>query len=573
MRFTLLLGLYAGLIATSIQAQPTQPPRIVVGIVVDQMRYDYLYRYQHEFGPDGFNRLLREGLSCEQTWYDYVPTYTAPGHATVYTGTDPAHHGIVSNEWFSYDKKTRAALGLDERDLYAPAKSGSFYVTRDYRYKGVGTLDTSVGAHSPRVLLSSTITDELRMAHNYRSKVVGVCIKDRGSILPAGHFPNACYWVDPVQGHFVSSSYYFPKTDSLPKWVRNFNEQDRAARYLNQKWDRLPNKPYSEHFDGWAGVYDRGNYEKAFLGSFFPHSLPALKNKAGKGVIRFTPWGNTLTLDFALEAIENMELGTDTDTDFLCLSFSSTDFVGHQFGVHSIETEDTYLRLDLELARLLKYLDEHFGKDNVVVFLTADHGGAESPPHLRAEGGLAGIFDDTKTTEQLNETLQKQFPHLGVKKPVLAVGNQQVWLDRLMLQAKGIDIDSVATATAAWLSWQFGVAGAWSTNELKELPADLPYVVEMRRGIHPRRSGDVVFLLDPAWFDDKTYELGGTTHGSPYAYDAHVPLLWYGGGIAPGQHYGRVSVRDIAPTLAALLRIQEPNAATGSVIEPVLKRR
>jgi predicted AlkP superfamily pyrophosphatase or phosphodiesterase len=567
---TLLIGLFLGLISTSIQAQKT--PRLVVGIVVDQMRYDYLYRYSHEYGPDGFNKLLRGGMSCEQTWYDYVPTYTAPGHACIYTGTDPAHNGIVSNDWYAYSAEDRRRLGRTELDWFAPKKSGIQYVTRDFRYQGVGTTDSIVGMHSPRVLLSSTVTDELKLAHNNRSKVVGVCLKDRGSILPAGHFPDACFWFDDLSGDFITSAYYTDQKE-LPEWVRAFNDRDLVGKYLDQKWDRLPNKPYSEHFEGWAGNFDQGAYKKTWLGSFFPHYMPALKNKGGNGLIRFTPWGNTLTLDFALAAIEQLQLGTDADADFLCLSFSATDYVGHQFGVHSIETEDTYLRLDQDLARLITYLETKFGKDEVLIFLTADHGGAETIPHLRQEGGIAGLFDEAKIAGQLDTFLWREYPKLHNQSVVLASINQQVWFDQPAIRQKGISVDSLMQTAARWLARKPGVAGAWTVEELLRLPADLPYVVEMRRGIHPRRSGDVVFLLDPAWIDDVTYIKGGTTHGSPYAYDAHVPLLWYGSGIQPGRYYGKVSVRDIAPTTSAILRIQEPNACTGAVIEAVMSGR
>jgi predicted AlkP superfamily pyrophosphatase or phosphodiesterase len=534
-------------------------PKLVVGIVVDQMRYDYLYRYAAQYGPDGFRRLLREGLSCEQNNYDFVPTYTGPGHACVYTGTGPSLNGVIANEWFEagwFMPRDGNPRGVEHR-----------YVTADTTVRTVGSPNKS-GWHSPRVLLSSTITDELRLATNFRSRVVGISLKDRGSILPAGHLPSACYWFDDQTGNFVTSTFY---ATTLPSWVQVFNEKKLAETYLNRKWDRDSTWRYSEAFADWASKnYDKGRYSTVLAGSKFPHDLAALRRKMGLGVLRFTPWGNTMTLDFALETIEQMQLGADEDTDFLCLSFSSPDYCAHQFGVHSVETEDMYLRLDRDIARLLRYLDQKFGKDNVLVFLTADHGGAETPTHLAQRGIPAGVFPEDSLYAPLTQALRQRWPQL--RDTIIRDGcNQQIWLHRAKIEAAGVDFDAVASAAADWLRGQAGVYGAWPTSELMSLPADLPYVVEMRRGIHPKRSGHVVFMLEPAWHPDAIFSTGGTTHGSPYPYDTHVPLIWYGFGIRPGAVQARTSVRDIAPTLAALLHIMEPNASTGRAIEGVVR--
>lgn len=536
----LLLFLSIGL---SAQNRPT-PPKLVVGIVVDQMRYDYLYRYAAQYGNGGFKRLLGEGFSCENTHYNYVPTLTAPGHAAIYTGTTPAVNGIIANEW------------------YDPELGEHRYVTSDKRYKTVGA-SGKVGQHSPSVLLSSTVTDELKLSNNFRSKVVGVCLKDRGSILPAGHIPNASYWFDDATGNWITSDYY-PDSLALPTWVQAFNAQKLPDQYMSKPW--IPLKASQQSFKGWS----RFKSEKyGSIDADFPHNLPALK-KDGYGALRFTPFGNTLTLDFALEAIDKMQLGQDAYPDFLCLSFSSTDYCGHQFGIHAEETEDVYIRLDLELERLLTTLDQKFGKDNVLVFLTADHGGGETPAHLNTLRIPAGVLDESKVEKMLEQALTADLGTTGDF--IKEVSNQQVWVNWRAVDDLEVDPIRLADVVGDALRHLPGVYEVFSREELTMLPPDFPFASELRRGIHPRRSGDMVFVLDPAWHpDDELFKVGGATHGSSYAYDTHVPLLWYGWRVPVGETFAPVSITDIAPTLSAMLRIMEPNGTTGKVIEALLK--
>lgn len=529
--------------------QTSLQPRLIVGITVDQMRYDYLYKYYERYGSGGFRRLLGKGFSCENTHYDYAPTYTGPGHASIYTGTTPSVHGIIGNDW--YDRATKQ----------------NRYVTSDESVKGVGT-ERSTGQHSPAVLLSSTITDELRLSNAMQSKVVGVCIKDRGGILPAGHIPNACFWFDDATGNWISSSYY-PDSTELPKWVTKFNNKKLALKYISEPWNTLePESTYTASFPDWD------KYEKRFSGDTtgaFPHVLPALVTKGGPGMVRSTPFGNTLTTDFALTVIDEMELGKDAYPDFLCLSYSSTDYVGHQFGVHSKEVEDTYLRLDRELSRLLDFLDEKFGHENVLVFLTADHGAGETVAHLKDIRIPTGILDENKLLTGLNTHLQEVF---GVRLPyVEAVINQQVYVNEQVLPLAKLEAEAVRKAIAAYLKKQAGVYGALTREELFLVAPEYPFISLLRKGFHQRRSGDVLYILDPAWLPEPYFAQGGTTHGSPYAYDTHVPLVWFGWKIPHGETFAPVYISDIAPTLAALLRIMEPNGATGKPIAPLLEKR
>jgi predicted AlkP superfamily pyrophosphatase or phosphodiesterase len=537
-------------VSTSQQSHLTQPsqPTLIIGIVVDQMRYDYLYRYQKNYSKNGLNRLLNEGFSCENTNFNFVPTYTGPGHAAIYTGTTPAVNGIVGNDWYDRSWGTRR------------------YVTADDKVKTVGS-DSKAGQHSPRVLLSSTITDELRLSNNFESKVVGVCLKDRGSILPAGHIPNACYWFDDETGNWITSTYY---SDSLglPKWVNAFNNAKYPDKYLSQDWKTLhPEKDYTESFKDWE------IYEKRLKGNEtgkFPYNLPAMKEGNNYGVIRNTPFGNSLTLDFALEAIDKMKLGEDAAPDFLALSFSSTDYCAHHFGIHALETQDTYLRLDADIERLFTHLDKKFGQGKVLIFLTADHGGAETPEHLKAIRIPAGVFEESKMDLLLNKAIETATNTRGGY--IFEVINQQVYYNNFALQAAKISLETANDIVIETLQSLEGVNGAFSRKDLLALPADYPFASLIRLGYHPRRSGDVFYLLDPAWIPDDIYfKKTGTTHGSSYPYDTHVPLLWHGWGIKPGKSNAPVSITDIAPTLSALLHIMEPNGATGKVILDVMK--
>ena len=548
--FCIALSCFAASTTAFSQTAPTPPrPKLIVGIIVDQMRYDYLYRYQAGYGAGGFKRLLGEGFSCEQTHFNYTPTYTGPGHAAIYTGTTPSVNGVISNDWWDPEwKKNR-------------------YVTADTRYRTVGGTIGKVGQHSPSVMLSTTITDELRLSNNFRSKVVGVCLKDRGSILPAGHIPNAAFWFDDDTGNWITSTYY-PDSMALPQWVQQYNARRVPDSYVSKTWEKIEAGEYRESFADWR------QYKDATYGSIsgdFPHDLAALKKTGNYGVLRFTPFGNSLTLDFAIETIEKMQLGADEDPDFLCLSFSSTDYCSHQFGIHSEETEDTYRRLDRDIERFLTYLDKKVGKNNVLVFLTADHGGAETPAHLRDLRIPAGVFEESKCEPALEQAIASALGATGDF--VRAVNNQQIWLNWEAIADFDLDPLDVTAAIGEYMRKLPGVYDIWTREELMLLPADFPFAADIRRGIHPRRSGDLIFQLDPAWHSDDTlFKKGGTTHGSSYAYDTHVPLLWYGWKVPQGESVTPVNITDIAPTLAAMLRIMEPNGTTGKVIQEVMKK-
>src|ERR1019366_6826882 len=361
-------------------------PKLIVGIIIDQMRYDYIFRYWNKFGNDGFKHLVNEGFFCKNTQFNYMPTYTGPGHAAIYTGTTPSVNGIIANEW--YDKET----GKDK------------YCVLDNTVTGVGTTN-SEGNRSPANMLTTTISDELRISSNMKSKVIGIALKDRSAILPAGHTANAAYWYDGSNGGFISSTYYM---NELPLWVNDFNKKESAKKYLSEPWNTLlPIDQYTE------SLPDDNKYETLANGEskpVFPHNLPELMAKnGGLNLIRNTPFGNSLTKDFAIETIVNENLGKSNTTDFLAISFSSPDYIGHTYGPNSVEQEDDYLRLDNDLAELLKFIENYVGKNNALIFLTADHAAPEVPAYLNDLKIPSGYVNEKIMIDSLKKYLIKNY--------------------------------------------------------------------------------------------------------------------------------------------------------------------
>lgn len=519
--------------------QQQAPPKLVVGIVVDQMRPDYIYRYWDKFGENGFKRLVNEGFVCKNTNYNYVPTYTAPGHASIYTGTTPAVNGIAGNNWYSRDS------------------SRIVYCTEDLSVQTIGST-SKAGLMSPRNLLSTTITDELRIFSNKQSKVIGISLKDRGSILPAGHLANAAYWFDSFNGHWITSSYYM---QALPKWVNDFNKQGLASKYLSQPWKPLlPLSQYTE------SLPDDNPYEGLFKGEskpVFPHNLPQIYKQEGFEAIRSTPSGNTITKDFALAAIQAEQLGKGKHTDFLAVSFSSSDYIGHRYGPGSVEVEDMYLRLDQDIAQLLDFVEKSIGKENALVFLTSDHGAAEVPAYLMDNKVPSGYLDGNKTSDLLAQFIHKNFGD----SLFVSFYNQQVYLNREIMERKKINPVAVQEQIARFSLSLEGVASAVTTASLYYNGFTDPFRSLVQNGNHATRSGDVFITLRPGWYASEFRT--GTTHGSTYSYDTRVPLIWYGWKIPKGSSAEAVHVSDIAPTLAIFLNTPFPNGCTGKPIVPL----
>lgn len=518
--------------------------KLVVGIVVDQMRYDYLTRFKHRYGEGGFKRMQNEGFEFKNNHYSYLPTYTGPGHASIYTGTYPAMHGIIANNW--YDKILKQSV----------------YCAGDETVKPVGT-QNKAGKMSPHRMKTTSITDELKLHTQQRSKVISISIKDRGAILPGGHSANAAYWfLGKDEGRWISSSYYM---DELPNWVKDFNDSGKVQYYLNQNWNTIfPLETYT------ASGKDNSPFEQVFKGKetpTFPYNLQELsKENGGFDFIKETVFGNSLTTDFALAALKSEQLGKNKVTDFLAISYSTPDYIGHVFGPNSVEVEDNYIQLDRELERLLNYLDTEIGKGQYLIFLTADHGVTHIPGYLQSLKIPAGYFDQTKFIEDIKQFSQTKF---GVD-VVERLQSSQLFLDKEVLKINKLNAADVQQSLANYIITYPKVEKVYTRIQLENASfiRDLGYLVQ--NGFNQKRSGDLVYLLEPSTLST-WYEKGGTSHGTGYTYDTHAPLIFYGSGIKKGQTYQKSEITDIAPTLSALLGISRPNGATGRVLIELFK--
>ncbi|MCJ8155271.1 alkaline phosphatase family protein [Chryseobacterium sp. SSA4.19] len=515
-------------------------PKLVVGLVVDQMRWDYLYRFYNKYGNDGFKRLLNTGYSLNNVHIPYVPTVTALGHTCIYTGSVPAIHGIAGNDWT--DKET----------------GKNVYCTTDESVQPVGTTNVKVGSHSPKNLWSTTVSDELRLATNFQGKVVGVSLKDRASILPAGHTPNGAYWFDDSTGNFITSTWYM---NELPQWLKSFNALNLPDKLVANGWNTL--LPIGEYTESSP---DNSSWE-GLLGSAktptFPYSNLAADYKSKKDNIRYTPFGNTLTLKLAEAVLEGEKLGSDDFVDMLAINLASTDYAGHKFGPNSIEVEDVYLRLDQDLAQFFNYLDAKVGKGKYMVFLSADHGGAHSVGFLQEHKITTGFFGDGMELN-MNKKLKEKF---GVDKLINAVDNYQIYFDRKLLKDNNISLDDVKDFTVQEIENDPNDLYAVSVTKVQEATIPEPIKQRIINGINRQRSGDIQLISHDSMLPP--YAKTGTTHSVWNSYDAHIPLIFMGWGIQHGESDKPYNMTDIAPTVSSLLKIQFPSGNIGNPITEV----
>ncbi len=541
MRILLLLLLVSNALFSQVNKVPgtkIERPKLVVGIVVDQMRWDFLYRYYDRYAANGgFKRMLNQGFSCENTLINYVPTYTACGHSTLYTGTVPAVHGITGNEWWDV---------LEKREVYC---------VEDNSVQGVGTT-ANAGKMSPRNMFTTTICDELRLATNFRSKVIGVAFKDRGGILPAGHAANAAYWYEPASGKFITSTYYMK---ALPAWVEQFNGRKLPDTYMKGGWKTLyPIDTYVQ------STIDDHPAEGKPLGKEqrgFPYKLEQFIGK-NYGMLTFTPYGNTVTKEMAIAAVAGEQLGKDSITDFLAVSFSTPDYIGHAFGPNSIEAEDNYLRLDKDLGELFDYLDKNVGKGEYLVFLSADHAAAHAARFMN-EHNLPAQSVRYGYQQKLDSIFSAKY---GAARYVEAETNSQLFFNHHVVDSMKLNLDEIKKLAIAYMMTQPEIHRVFAYDGLEKaaFPDELKKVIQ--NGYYPNRAGDLHYTLQPGSLPGST----GTTHGSIYTYDTHIPLVWYGWKIAPGRTTRQVHMTDVAPTIAAMLRIQMPNGNVGNVITEIV---
>lgn len=531
-------ALLAFLLLACTESQAQDRPKLVIGIVVDQMRMDYLHQYESLYGKQGFKKLQAEGSAFYDCKFDYFPTYTAPGHTAVYTGAPPSISGIVANNWYERSEQQSVYCASDEGQvtLGGTPKAGQF---------------------SPHRLLCTTLGDELKIATRGHGRVISVALKDRSAILPAGHTADAAYWFDDRTGNFVTNQFYM---QVLPQWVTRFNEEERAEAYLKQLWTPLLDpKAYQglaapDNSPG-EGLLPSTNQ------STFPYSLPEIREKGGVRVIQTTPFGSTFTTDFALEAMQQEQLGKGTHTDMMLISYSSPDYMGHLFGPHSLEIADCYVRLDLEIERLLAYVGKEFKRNEVLVFLTADHGAAQAPQWLSSLGIPSRVLDQA-IGERMKEKMKQQYGQPLIEYFV----NRQFYIDRKAVAQAGLDLCEVQTFLANCLLDEPGVATTATACDLRRFGYSDPIFSRLKAGFYPKRSGDVFFVDDPGIID-MDWSRAGTTHGTVYSFDTQVPLLFWGHGVPKGKRStAPVNITDVAPTVAWLMRIGQPSGCIGRVL-------
>lgn len=546
-------------------------PRLVLLIVVDQFRYDYLERFGDLFGQRGIGRLMREGACWTEANFDHVPTFTAPGHALFMSGASPSQTGIVANEWYERETGRRVKSITDDSTNKLGGKPGD---------KG----------YSPRRLLCSTVGDELRLADNDRSRVIGISAKDRSAILPAGRRANAAYWFSTDNGNFISSTYYF---DRLPDWVARFNDRHLANALFGARWDRL--LPNEAEYLRRAGKDDVPweNLDKSSADTnFFPHVITGGSTAPDKPFYRaldYTPFSNDLLVTFAEEAIANEKLGAGDDPDVLSVSFSANDYVGHRFGPYSQEAMDITLRVDRQIGKLLDFVDERVGLRNTIVLFTADHGASPVPEQAVqmnlagrryqkadllkvAEEGLQARYarPDRPATDYIQTFKNKDATEQGLL-------NSNFYLNRSALQRDGIDLDECERVVGEAVMRVPGVARYFTRAQLENtaISSADPIARRVLHGFYSRRSGDVIIVYEPYSIqfdppDDPTDPRSSATHGSPYGYDTHVPLIIMGRGFAAGSYTQRAAPTDIAPTLAHVLGIEAPGCSVGRVLTEAL---
>lgn len=539
------------------QTDELNKPKLVVGIVVDQMRFDHLYKYQEKYGDGGFKRLMKEGFNFKNAHYNYIPTVTASGHASIYTGTTPSVHGIIGNSWFNRYGEIDVGNVEDTTEIII----GS---TKENR-KGV----------SPRNLLSTTISDQLRLGNNFISKVISVSLKDRGAILPGGHTANAAYWHDwqTSPGYFVSSSFYM---DSLPDWVTAFNKYEKSSKYLDDIWNTLyPIESYTE------SDVDDNPYERTLRGKSsptFPYDFNELRKTyrelgAEYQMLWISPKGNTILTDFAIEAIEHENLGGDNKTDLINISYSVPDVIGHTFGPQSVELEDIYLRLDKDIEHLLNYLDKIIGKEDYLLFLTSDHGAIPAASYLNQHKLPTGIARVKQYNDSLSNYLNTKY---GMNSLIQNFDGESIYLNRDLITESGLQLRLIQQEVADFLIELEGISIALTAFQLQNSEYTMGTKAQIQKGYHPKRSGDILLAFNPGFIQNSNSEIDisevkGTTHGSGYAYDTHVPMLWHGWRIPKGESVRKVSITDIAPSLAMLLHLQLPSGSTGIPLEELFK--
>lgn len=517
---------------------PPDKPRLIIGIVVEQLKYDQLEKFRDRLGENGIKRLINEGTYFKNASFEYMLTQSAPGHATISTGAEPSFHGITSDNW------------------YVPLKNELIYCTKDIEVNPVGGSYES-GLHSPVNLQASTFSDELIMASNRKSKVFAIGLKESSAILSAGHAANGSYWFDNTTGTMMTSTYYI---DSLPVWVNDFNAMQFSESYINSTWSPL--RPMEQYADCLA---DSNQFESGFSRvNYFPYDLKKIRSKSegssknDYSLLAETPYGNKFTTDFAIRLIEKENLGKDDITDYISICYSATDNIGHRFGPSSVEMGDAILRLDDDIKNLLSFLHDSIGKRNILIYFTSAHGISEIPTVLQQNRIPAGYFKQNQALQLLRSYLNAVY---GEGDWVKGYSERQVFLNRTLIEDARLSLEDVQKKVARFLVQFTGVSAAYPYSAFEANDFGNGNLRRIINSFSPQRSGDVIVTLNPGWVEREGDFV--TNHNSPYEYDSHVPLIWYGWTVNRASITRHVNMTDIAATLSSLCKIPYPNACTG----------
>jgi predicted AlkP superfamily pyrophosphatase or phosphodiesterase len=533
-RYTIIILLISAILKISGQGAylPPDKPKLVIGIIVEELKYDQLEKFRDKLGENGIKRLINEGTYFKNAAFEYMLTQSAPGHATIATGAEPSFHGITSDDW------------------YVPLKNELINCTKDINVNSVGG-SFETGMHSPVNLLVSTFSDELKMSTNKKSKVFGVGLRESSAIFSAGHAADAAFWFDDKTGTWMSSTYYI---NSMPVWVNDFNAMKFSDSYLNSIWSLF--KPASYYADC---LPDSNAFEAGFNKiNYFPYDLKKLRAKNDYSLLRETPFGNSLTSNFAIRLIQNEQLGKDDVTDYLSICFSATDYIGHRFGPSSVEMGDAILRLDDDIKNLLTYVNDSIGKRNVLIYFTASHGISEIPSVLEKNRIPSGYFKQNQALQLLRSYLNAVY---GEGDWVKGYSERQIFLNRTLIEDARLSLDDVQKKVARFLVQFTGVEAAYPYSAFEANDFGNGNLKRIINNFSPQRSGDVIVILNPGWVDQSGEYI--TNHNSPYEYDSHVPLIWYGWSVNRATVNRKVNMTDIAATLSTLCKVPYPNACTG----------
>ncbi len=541
--FALLPLLLASFGLSAQMSIPPEKPKLIINVVVSQMRYDYIQRYAHKFSDNGFMHLVNEGAYCKNARYNYLLTQSLPGVATIVTGTYPSVHGIVSNKWFSVLNGTEVDAVADN----SVATVGGSYFN---------------GKYSPRNLVTSTIGDQIRMLDS-RSKVIGVSLEPSSAIISSGHNANGAYWLDINQGSWISNTHYM---DSLPAWVDSLNVKEFADLYIGRDWSLV--NPLNSYAEADTVIIRDMNVRKRIvekLNSLAEGIVRKRKTIKNYSALLESPFGITYTKDMAIAAIMGEELGKDQHTDYLSVVLTPTRHIGQSYGPHSIEMEDTYIRLDKELAHLVTFLNNEIGRHNYLLILTSDQGVATTPEHLEKSKIPGGYFEPLQATMLLRSYLNITY---GKGDWVLDYHHKQIYLNRRLIEDSDLSLRDFQDKVASFMLQFSGVANVTTSYTLQSSNFTSGILQKFQNSFNQRRSGDVLLNLEPGWVERNGHV---TSANSPYNYDTHVPLIWYGWKIRKMQILAPVNMSDIAPTISTLVGIGWPSGATGSPIKEIIE--